>query len=123
MVIVQEEQGIYSMIYSRKFDPMNPEISYKDNTFMVDINTPSYSRGLKFYYFVDTTHGQITFYQDVDSNINSKVADMVLYGKIISQLTQNLSGDAIKLNIITLVIGAIIGGLTGYIIALGVMGG
>lgn len=116
MVLVQEQQGIYSILKKKRFNPIEPKVSYKKHAYIADVNTPSYSNGLNFFYFVDITHGQLTFYQDVNSDTNSELVDMILYKKIISQLTSNLSGDAIKLNIITLVIGAIMGGLLGYII-------
>lgn len=116
MVLVQEQQGIFSILKKRKFNPVSPKISYKKNAYIVDVDTPSYSRGLNFFYFVDITKGQLTFYQDVESDTNSEIVDMILYKKIISQLTSNLSGDAYKLNIITLIIGAAIGGLLGFIL-------
>ncbi len=116
IVIVQEQQGIYSVLKKKKFNPLKPEISYKNSAYTIDINTPSYSKGLNFYYFADKERGQLTFYQDINSDSNAEIVDMILFKKIISQLTTNLSGDAIKLNIITLAIGAAMGGLLGYII-------
>jgi len=136
IVLVQEQQGIYSILKKRRFNPIKPEISYKKKAFPVDVNTPSYSKGLNFYYFVDIKAGQLTYYSDINSDANPEIVDMILYNdinsdanpeivdmilykKIISQLTANMSGDAYKLNIITLVIGAVMGGLLGYIIGAG----
>jgi len=119
IVLVQEQQGIYSILKKRRFNPIKPEISYKKKAFPVDVNTPSYSKGLNFYYFVDIKAGQLTYYSDINSDANPEIVDMILYKKIISQLTANMSGDAYKLNIITLVIGAVMGGLLGYIIGAG----
>lgn len=119
MVLVQEQQGIFSILKKKRFNPIKPQISYKKHAYTVDVNTPSYSVGLKFYYFVDIKQGQLTYYKDVNSDANPEIVDMILYKKIISQLTANLSGDAYKLNIITLVIGAVMGGLLGYIIGAG----
>lgn len=116
MVLVQEQQGIFSILKKRRFNPVSPKVSYKKHAYTVDVNTPSYSIGLNFFYFVDINKGQLTFYQDIESESNSEIVDMILYKKIISQLTSNLSGDAYKLNIITLIIGAVMGGLLGYII-------
>ena len=119
MVLVQEQQGIFSILKKRRFNPIKPEVSYKKKAFTVDVNTPSYSKGLNFYYFVDIKVGQLTYYSDINSDANPEIVDMILYKKIISQLTANLSGDAYKLNIITLIIGAVMGGLLGYIIGAG----
>lgn len=116
MVLVQEQQGIFSILKKRRFNPIKPQITYKKHAYTVDVNTPSYSIGLNFYYFVDITQGQLTFYKDVESDANAEIVDMILYKKIIAQLTSNLSGDAYKLNIITLIIGAVMGGLLGYIL-------
>ena len=119
MVLVQEQQGIFSILKKKRFNPIKPQVSYKKNAYTVDVNTPSHSEGLKFYYYVDIKQGQLTYYKDVNSDANSEIVDMILYKKIISQLTANLSADAYKLNIITLVIGAVMGGLLGYIIGTG----
>ena len=116
IVLVQEQQGIYSILKKRRFNPIEPKITYKKHAYIVDVNTPSYSKGLKFFYFVDIKQGQLTYYQDVNSDSNPEIVDMVLYKKIVAQLTSNMSGDAIKLNIITLAVGAVMGGLLGYII-------
>lgn len=116
MVLVQEQQGIFSILKKKRFNPISPKVSYKKHAYTVDVNTPSYSRGLNFFYFVGIKQGQLTFYSDVNSDANAEIVDMILYQKIISQLTSNLSGDAYKMNIITLIIGAIMGGLLGFII-------
>lgn len=116
IVLVQEQQGIYSILKKKRFNPIKPQMSYKKKAYLVDVNTPAYSKGLLFYYFVDIDHGQLTYYQDINSATNAEIVDMVLYKKIILHLTTNLSGDAYKLNIITLIIGAVMGLLLGYII-------
>lgn len=122
IVLVQEQQGIFSILKKKKFNPISPEITYKKKAFTIDVNTPSYSKGLKFFYFVDIKSGQLTYYSDINSDANPEIVDMILYKKIISQLTANMSGDAYKLNIITLVIGGAMGGLLGYIIGAGGFG-
>ena len=119
MVLVQEQQGIFSILKKRRFNPIKPQASYKKNAYTVDVNTPSYSRGLNFYYFVDIKQGQLTYYKDINSDANSEIVDMILYKKIVLQLTANMSGDAYKLNIITLIIGAVMGALGGYIFGMG----
>ena len=116
MVLVQEQQGIFSILKKKAFNPIEPKISYKKHAYTVDVNTPSYSRRLNFFYFVDIKKGQLTFYEDINSDVNSEIVDMIIFKKIVSQLTANLSGDAYKLNIIVLVVGAIMGGLFGFIL-------
>lgn len=116
MVLVQEQQGIFSILKKKKFNPIEPKITYKKHAYIVDVNTPSYSKGLNFFYFVDIKQGQLTYYKDEESDTNSEIVDMMIFKKIISQLTSNLSGDAYKLNIVVLALGAVMGGLFGFIL-------
>lgn len=117
IVLVQEQQGIFSILKKKRFNPIKPQITYKKHAYIVDVNTPAYSKGLNFFYVVDIKSGQLTFYKDINSDSNAEIIDLILFQKIIPQLTSNLSGDAYKMNIITLVVGAVMGGLIGFIAA------
>ena len=50
-------------------------------------------------------------------DIDPEIADLLISRKIIGQITGNLSDTALKMSIITLIIGGIIGACIGYIIA------
>lgn len=129
-IFVKEEHGIFKRLTRKRISAMTEKVRYKRHTYILNMGFPTYSRGLKVFYFVDITAGllsaektefkdqQILFKKNSkDVVMSPKILDKLISQNIVSQLTSNLSDGALKMNIITLVLGAVIGALSGFIIA------
>lgn len=112
-----KREGTYTRLRKKRFNPNRTTLSYKKGAYPLDVSKPTYERGLKLFYFIEIGKTQLFFQNDKTSSIISpKVIDMIMSQKIVSQLTQNLSG-ANKLNIMTLLLGVVMGAMIGFIIA------
>jgi len=146
-IFVIKEQGTFTRLGKKKFKPTNNFVRYKKRTFILDISYATYSRGLKQFYFIDLLNGQrylekteqdkeieqtkkLTKKEKREKqkeiaeqlklkklDIDPEITDMLISRKVISQLTTNLTGGTNVMNIMTLIIGVVIGGLIGYTIA------
>lgn len=146
-IFVLKEQGTFTRLGKKKFKPTNSSVRFKKRTFILDTGFATYSRGLKQFFFIDLINGQTYLDQDNKDNkdtanikltkkqkrekqkeiakqlklkkldIDPEITDMLISRKVISQLTTNLTGGANVMNIMTLIIGVVIGGLIGYTIA------
>lgn len=114
-VFLIKEQQSYSVIFKAKFNPINKVLSYKKRSYPIKIDFPTYIIGLKLYYFIEVDKGQIIFNNSKDPLIDPKLLDMLISQEIITQLTDNLSGNAFKMSVYNVLIGVIIGALGGYI--------
>lgn len=116
-VIVVSEQNTYSILRVRRFKTSNPLVRVNPKaSHLVDVSKPTYSRGLKLYFFVDITKGHLTF-EKTKSPMNPKVVDMFIKQSIVRQLTARLSESRYFSRIFDIVIGLVIGALAGFIIA------
>lgn len=144
-IFVLKEQGTFTRLGKKKFKPTNDCIRFRKRTFILDASFATYSRGLKQFFFIDLLNGQTYLKQDTnqdDANkklskkekrekqkeiarllklknleIDPEITDMLISRKVIAQLTTNLNNNAIGINIMTLIIGAVMGACIGYIIA------
>ena len=139
-IFVLKEQGTFTRLGKKKFKPVNSCVRYKKRTFILDTGFATYSRGLKQFFFIDFVKGQTYLEETKDTKdtkkltkkekeekakllklkqlyIDPEITDMLISRKVISQLTTNLTGAANVMNIMTLIIGVVIGGLIGYVIA------
>ena len=67
---------------------------------------------------VKVNESQVLFESPIKEAIMSpKTLDMLVSQNIVSQLTSNLSDNAIKMNILSIVLGLIIGAMGGYLYA------
>lgn len=114
-VFLIKEQLTYTILSVKRFIPSESTVRFKDKTFVITINKPTYSKGMKLFYFVDIEVGQLNFDNTKKSNINPKAIDMILSQKIITELTNNLSGS-FKMNLYNIIIGLLIGALGGFIV-------
>lgn len=117
-VFLVRQENSYSILAKKRFSPTNKTIKYKKGSYIIDVSTPTYTKGLKLFYFIEYDKSQLFFDKNkVQSIVSPKVVDLIMSQKIVSELTSNLSGSAFKLNILTLLFGGIMGGLIGYIVA------
>lgn len=116
-IFVVKKKDSFTIIGKRRFRATKKTIKFNSKTYLVDIVNATYSKGLKSFYFIDIDGTQIVFRGSKTSNYDPDVLDMILSKSIVKQLTANLSDNSLALNLVTLVIGAIMGGLLGYILA------
>jgi len=143
-VFVLKEQGTFAKLKKKKFKPTKNSVRYKRRTFILDTSVSTFSVGLKHFFYIDFKKGQMTlksketiekekllrvkrFKKAQKENpeilkldkidIDPEIADLLISRNIIGQITGNLSDTAIKMSIMTLIVGAIIGACVGYIIA------
>ena len=143
-IFVLKEQGTFTRLGKKKFKPTNDSIRFKKRTFILNTSFATYSRGLKQFFFIDLLNGQTYLEQDNQDVANTKltkkqkrekekevakllklknmkidpeITDMLISRKVIAQLTTNLNSNAIGINIMTLIIGVVMGGFIGYTIA------
>lgn len=122
VVFLIKEQESYTILKSKRITPTNNSIKYgKNKSIPIEISLPTYSKGLKLFYFVDMSSkvpSQITFSNLEFDGINSEVLDMIMNGHIIRELSSNLSDNTnFKMNLLNIIIGGLIGGLIGFVIS------
>ena len=114
-----KEHGIYTVLKTKRFNPLNKEINFRDKTYIIDINIPTYRKTLKQFYFIDinkTENCQLIFHKNKnDSIITPEIMDLIVSKSIIKQLTSNLTDTAFKMNLMYIIFDAIIGGLIDWI--------
>jgi len=114
-----KEKDIYTVIKSKRIQPTDKEISFRDKTYIIDITNPTYSKILKLFFFIDINKSDDCQLSFVKKKITSKISpddiDMVIGKHIIKQLTSNLTDTAFKTNLMYVIFGLIMGGLIGFI--------
>lgn len=130
-IFCKKEYGILKRLSKKKISATTKKVRYKKGTYLLNMLFPTYARGLKVFYFLDVSgvqlltktmaeikNKQIVFRgNDKEPILTPEMMDKLVSQNIVSQLTSNLSGDAIKMNIISIVLGLIIGALVGFITA------
>ena len=119
MVKVIKEQNSYSIRKAIRINPDKP--IYKGIT--IDIQNPTFTKKLKSFFYVDAKGNQLSFGKVNPNNTDAKVIDDMLAGKVIADLTKDMTGKDIKQKIFDIITGALLGGLTSFIIAGFVFGG
>ena len=108
--------GSHNVIGSKRISSTTKKVSYKSRSFFVDIENPSYVKGNKvFYFFSISSQQQLCFFKSDDSSINPEVIDLIMTQNIVKQLTSNLDNE-FKANMTMIIIGLVIGALSGYIV-------
>ena len=114
-----KEHGIYTVVKAKRFNPLDTKIDFRNKSYIIDINIPTYRKTLKQFYFIDikkTENCQLIFYKNKNTSIiTPEIMDLIVSKSIIKQLTSNLTDTAFKMNLMYVIFGAIIGGLIGWI--------
>ena len=116
-IFLIKREGSFSIKKKKRFSPTKNQIRYKKGSYPIDVSRPTYIKGLKLFYFIEIDKTQLFFSNEKSSIISPKVIDLIMSQKIVSELTTNLSGSKMAMNIMTLIFGGIMGGLIGYIVA------
>jgi len=136
---VIEENEIYNVIGKKNLNPLKEWVRYKNRAYLIDVNNPTYAQGLNLFFLVDVNGKSIELTKkkrkkqkkqiekknkDVKAEIltieivdyDPEAVDLVIFKKIVRQLSSNLGTNAIVMNIITIIIGIAIGGPIGWIL-------
>lgn len=119
VVSVIKEQNTYEIVNSVRINPIKP--LYKGNN--IEIKNPSFTKRLKVFFYIDNNGNQLSFGNNKPTNIDTKVIDDILSGKVISELTKNMTGKNIRQKIFDMIFGGLIGGLSTFIASAFIFGG
>jgi len=135
---VIEEKGMYNVIGKKKLNPLKQWVRYKNNAYLIDVNNPTYSQGLNLFYLIDVKGKSIKLTKqkrkkrkiEIEKknvisealtteivNYDPEAVDLVIFKKIVKQLSSNLNANAFVINLIAVIIGAAIAGPIGWILA------
>jgi len=107
---------LQAIIGSKRINSISKTVNFRKNTFIIDIENPTFMKRNKvFYFFSITSQHQLLFYKSKENGMNSEIIDTIISQKIIQQLTSNLDSEW-KMNTSMILIGLIIGALIGYIV-------
>jgi hypothetical protein len=113
-----KEADSYNVIESREIKPNQSTINYDEqNTFIIDIENHTYRTQNARVYCIDINGKQIHFKSiDKDQIITSQFNSLILNDEIVKQLAKaTITPPERKFDYLALGIGAIIGGLIGFI--------
>lgn len=138
---VINEKGIYNVIGKKKLNPLKEWVRYKNKAYLIDVNNPTYTQGLNLFFLIDVKGKSIELTKgkrklekieiekkkkkkDVISEIlttaivdyDPEAVDLVIFKKIVKQLSSNLNANAFVINLIAIIIGISIGGPIGWIL-------
>lgn len=114
-VFVINQNDIPTIIRTKRFNPTSEIIKFRKNSFVIDIEKPSYTKNnKKFYFFSLKANKQIAFEGCEQPTIDSETIDIICNKKIVQQLTANLN-DTFKPNLMILIVGICIGAIIGYL--------
>ena len=107
-VFLVNQEGSYSYVGKKRFREFNTEIHYKKGTYKISKQIPTYIKGMKLFYFVDIEKGQMHFGKQ-KKGFDPIALDLFIRRKIIYQLASRLSGSAMKINFMWLIMGLVMG--------------
>ncbi len=113
-IFLDKVQNTYKIVKKKRFKPLDTDISYKDNTYLIDKSITGFSKKKKVNFFFDLITGQLSFHK-VES-IDPKLAYLVLTSGIISNITNRLTKKSSFdfANILPFILGGIIGFFIGF---------
>jgi len=112
-LFLDKVQTTYRIVKKKRFYPSNENISYRNNTYLIDKTVSGYSKkNNKIFFFFDIITGQLSFHKV--KSIDPKLAQLVLTSGIISNITSGLTKKS-SFNF-TLLIPFIIGVALGFFI-------
>lgn len=116
-VFLIKEQESYTIVGKKFFNPTINSIEFQSNTYLINTSTPTYTKGLKLFFFMDiSSKNQLLFVKTKGKKVDTEIVDLIMSKKIIKQLTSELGNTDFKTIILYLIIGLTIGGLIGYLI-------
>ena len=108
-VFLVKQEGTFEIVGSKRFKIESESLNYKDGNYDLSNKTPTYRKGLKFFYCFELTNDQVLSLNERDNPIDPKIRKRIIKRHIINDLTSNLSGKALTINFIWLGLGAALG--------------
>ena len=89
----------------------NNTVSYHGKTYIINLEKPTYQKGLKTFYFFDLLSGKPLGFENMGEGYDSELIDMVVSKSIIKQLVaqENQFAPNLMIVIICLMVGIMIG--------------
>ncbi|GAH57235.1 unnamed protein product [marine sediment metagenome] len=117
VIFLIKQQELYKEVSRKKVNKSIKKIRYnKKKLYPINTSIPSFSKGLKSFFFMDINKGQLFFNENAKNPILDPILlDDIVSKSIIKQLTMNLSDTAFKMNMTLIFVGLVIGGLIGWI--------
>lgn len=121
VLFCSKNQDSYEILSKRKIRAGTSTVSYNKKSYVLNLSKPSCSKGLFQYYYLDITkaEGQMLFGNHKEPVIPPEVLDMLIEQHAIKDLSSDLTGTALKINIILSAIFMVFGGFVGYVIGHG----
>ena len=92
-----KEHGTYKLKKKKKFNPLTPIITYHDKPYEPILSNPSFSNGVKSYFFFEIDkRSQITYKVIVDTDAELK--DLMYAKEVIVQAFKSLGEKKLNLN-------------------------
>lgn len=111
-VFVVKENNSYSILRKKKISPSTERVRYKaGKSYKVNISVPTYSKGLKNFYFIDEKKGQLSFlelYKDANPEAMDLIFEQGILRNIISGLMARVSSNILMV-IMALSLGVAVG--------------
>lgn len=115
-VFTKNEYEVQNVVGIKKITSTTDKVSYKNKTYIVQTEFPSYIKGKKIFYFFNLKEGQLLFNKtSVNSVINPEIIDSILSKNIINQLTSNLNSKW-KVELPLMIFSCLFGAMLGFII-------
>jgi hypothetical protein len=110
-----KEHGTYKLKKKMKFNPLKPIIKYGDKPYEPILNVPSFSNGLKDYFFFEIGNKrQISYIELTESDAELK--DLMFAKEVVVQAFKSLGERVTSINWIHLVLVALAMFLGGWIL-------
>ena len=136
---VIQEKGIYNVVGKKNLNPLKEWVRYKNKAYLIDVVNPTYTQGLNLFFLIDVKGKSIELTKqkrrkkqkidkkdkkDVKSEVlttqiadyDPEAVDLVIFKKIVKQLSSNLNANTFVINLIAIIIGIAIGGPIGWIL-------
>lgn len=115
-IFISKINSIPTIVNKKQIRADISQVTYKNKSYAIDTNSPSYQEGRKFVYFIDLKGGQIGL-SDSDFEINPEIRKKFFSDKIIQQLVSGLDkSPLISMDMIIMLILMGFGIAVGYII-------
>jgi len=115
-VFTVNQNEVQNVIGLKRIKPTMEKVSFRNKTFLLQIEYPSYIKGKKIFYFFNLKDGQLLFNKTSENSIiNPEIIDSILSKSIINQLTSNLNTKW-KVELPMILCSAGFGGMLGFII-------
>lgn len=116
-IVCVRENELQNIIAWKSLNPTQQFFKYKEKTFKIQIEFPTYIKGNKIYYFFNYIDESQLLFNDKSNReiMNADIIDTIVAKKIVNQLTANLN-QKWKVELPILLVAGGFGGMLGFLI-------